>query len=144
MGASTSVRSRFWRVLACLATVGLAAIVVACKPSDLFPEPSSLAGADGDPWAAQAMQHRGANGRVVPYDCPADGVLGDVWGTIVYTDDSSVCTAAVHMGLITRAAGGTVRIAIQPGRVSYAGTSQNGVTTQRWDRWDGSFVFVAR
>jgi hypothetical protein len=94
------------------------------------------------PWDATAMDHRGADGQAFEYDCPADGSLGVVWGTNVYTDDSSVCTAAVHMGLITVEEGGTVRIVIRPGLGAYLGSERNGVTTQRWGEWDGSFVFV--
>jgi hypothetical protein len=65
-----------------------------------------------------------------------------VWGTDVYTDDSSVCTAAVHVGKITIDAGGPVEIEIRPGQDSYQGSQRNGITTLGYPRWDGSFVFV--
>ncbi|WP_346729629.1 LCCL domain-containing protein [Corallococcus exiguus] len=38
-----------------------------------------------------------------------------MWGTDLYTDDSSVCVAAVHAGAITTA-GGTVVVTISRGR----------------------------
>lgn len=112
------------------------------------PFPSPVAPVDpvarpmGGPWAAWAMEHRGANGQEFEYECPPQGTLGSVWGTVTYTDDSSVCTAAVHAGVITREAGGTVRIVIRPGLVAYAGSSRNGVTSEPWGWWDGSFEFV--
>ncbi|MEP7159081.1 MAG: LCCL domain-containing protein, partial [Chloroflexota bacterium] len=57
-------------------------------------------------------------------------------------DDSSVCTAAVHAGLITFAAGGSVTIEIQPDAVTYTGSERNGVSSGSWSTWYGSFVFV--
>ena len=36
------------------------------------------------------------------YTCPKYGAKYGIWGTDVYTDDSSICTAAVHVGLIKR------------------------------------------
>lgn len=94
------------------------------------------------PWAAHAMDHRGAFGEMFAYECPANGTSGPIWGSAIYTDDSSVCTAAVHMGLITFESGGTVRIVMRPGLSSYASTSLNGVTSEAWDAWQGSFHFA--
>lgn len=93
-------------------------------------------------WTTTATAHRGHNGRIVRFHCPANGRLGSVWGTGLYTDDSSVCTAAVHAGVITRARGGAVRIEIRPGAPGYAASSHNGVTSGRWGRWSGSFVIL--
>jgi hypothetical protein len=64
-----------------------------------------------------------------------------VWGTDVYTDDSSVCTAAVHAGLITLAGGGTVTAEIRPGQSSYKGSTRNGITSSPYASWLGSFIF---
>ena len=70
------------------------------------------AGAD---WFASAKDYRGQNGKRLEFVCPADGKPATIYGTDVYTDDSSVCTAAVHDGKITTADGGTVTIEIRPG-----------------------------
>ena len=76
---------------------------------------------------------------------PKDDVSGgDVWGTATYTDDSSVCAAAVNYGLITTKAGGTVTIEIEPGAKSYAGSNRNGTTTKSYGKWSGSFVFIGQ
>ena len=52
-------------------------------------------------WTANATDHQGDDGLFVAYDCTPDGIDATVWGDGVYTDDSSVCTAAVFEGLIT-------------------------------------------
>ncbi len=95
-----------------------------------------------DLWELSATMHEGANGEQFTYECPAGGQFFSVWGAETYTNDSSVCTAAVHAGVITSARGGTVTIEIRPGQTSYAGTSANGVASQPWGAWSGSYVFV--
>jgi hypothetical protein len=63
-----------------------------------------------------------------------------VWGTNFYTDDSSLCVAAVHAGRITTS-GGRITAMISGGRSSYTGSTRNGVTSFPWDSWDGSYSF---
>ena len=106
------------------------------------PTHESKVGFGGGDWSANAVDFRGQNGASYLYSCPAKGELGDVYGTGTYTDDSSVCSAAVHAGLITVAAGGDVTVQIRPGARSYSGSIQHGVTSNDWDAFDGSFVFV--
>jgi hypothetical protein len=60
----------------------------------------------------------------------------------VYTDDSSVCTAAVHAGAITVEDGGEVTIEITAGEDSYEGTEQNGIESFDYGPWGGSFSIV--
>ena len=93
-------------------------------------------------WDANAQAFHGQNGLLVAYKCPARGTLGSVYGTGVYTDDSKVCSAAVHAGLITLESGGTVTIKILPGRSSYLGSTRHGVTSSTYGAWSGSYSFV--
>lgn len=93
-------------------------------------------------WHADATKYRGSNGGAFTFDCLAGGSLNPVWGTDVYTDDSSVCTAAVHAGLITVDGGGVVVIRVREGQNAYVGTTRNGVRTSGFEHWDGSFEFV--
>jgi hypothetical protein len=65
-----------------------------------------------------------------------------VWGTNIYTDDSSVCTAAVHGGLITLAKGGKVKIEMRDGQPSYRGSTRNGIKSNKYPAWTGSFIVV--
>lgn len=95
----------------------------------------------GVDWGANATALRGQNGKTFTFKCPPNGSLGSVYGTGVYTDDSKVCSAAVHRGLITVAGGGTVVIKIAPGKPSYVGSTKNGVTTTAWNAYQGSYSF---
>lgn len=73
--------------------------------------------------------------------CQSDQLeAGTVWGTNTYTNDSSICKAALHSGRIDRS-GGAVRLRIQPGQRSYSGSTRNGVTSASYGRWDKSFTF---
>jgi hypothetical protein len=92
-------------------------------------------------WETTAAAQRGKTGQQFTYACPAGGKPARVWGTDVYTDDSSVCTAAVHAGRINPATGGAVTIEITPGQATYMGTGRNGILSESYGAWSGSFVF---
>lgn len=94
-------------------------------------------------WSTDASSFRGQDGTRHAFVCPPGGRADTVWGTNPsYTDDSSVCTAAVHAGAITFARGGRVVIQISQGLASYAGSTANGVETQEYGSWGGSFRVV--
>jgi len=72
--------------------------------------------------------------------CPPRGITSNkVWGTDVYADDSLICVAAVHAGVITLTAGGPVAVTPAPGAASYAPSTKNGITSQQYGPWDASF-----
>jgi len=95
-------------------------------------------------WNTNASDKGGKNGQQFMYICPPNGTPAIVWGTDVYTHDSSICPAAVHAGLISFQGGGTVTIEIRQGQSSYTGSTRNGVTTKNYGPWHGSFVFVGQ
>ncbi len=76
------------------------------------------------------------------YSCPQNGTVNDVWGTDFYRSDSSICSAAVHAGIINARDGGKVQIRIRPGEEFYNGTTRNGVTSYREGKRRGSFTFL--
>jgi hypothetical protein len=82
-----------------------------------------------------------ADGRTATATCPPNGQAHNVWGHGIYTADSSVCTAAVHAGLITLERGGRVTIERRPGQAVYGSTLRNGVKTVAYKAWHTSFVF---
>lgn len=95
----------------------------------------------GDRWDSSAIPVDREVGARFLFTCPTAGFNSFLWGTDTYTTGSSVCTAAVHAGLITFAAGGSVVIEIRPGQDSYVGSQRNGVTSSDQGAWDRSFVF---
>ena len=78
-----------------------------------------------------------------PFSCTcsaqstADAVI---WGTDVYTDDSALCRAALHAGVIT-AQGGQVTVNRTEGRGLYVGTVRNGVKSNDFPAFPSSISF---
>lgn len=94
-------------------------------------------------WGQSANNFQATDiGKRATYTCPAGGEFANVWGTDVYTHDSSICTAAVHSGLITKQYGGVVSIEILTGQSTYTGTNRNGVNTGNYGAWGLSYRFV--
>jgi hypothetical protein len=72
--------------------------------------------------------------------CGSGSSGGSVWGTTIYTTDSSVCAAARHAGAISDSGGPVTALGAQ-GCGSYQGTTKNGVETRSWGRYESSFYF---
>jgi hypothetical protein len=64
---------------------------------------------------------------------------GNVWGTDVYTDDSSIAAAAVHAGLLAPGERGNLRVTVRQGQSAYQGSVRNGVISRDYASWGGSF-----
>jgi hypothetical protein len=64
---------------------------------------------------------------------------GPIWGTDVYTHDSSLAAAAVHAGVLQEGESGVVKVTMLPALPQYHGSTNNGVTSGQWDN-DGSYV----
>jgi hypothetical protein len=105
------------------------------------PNQSPVAEGTRTAWETTAEVVTGNAGTTFTLVCPAGGSLHSVWGSDIYTADSSICTAAVHAGLITVERGGTVTIELRPGREVYGTSQRNGVTTSVYGGFHRSFVF---
>ncbi|HEX3147808.1 MAG TPA: LCCL domain-containing protein [Gemmataceae bacterium] len=68
---------------------------------------------------------------------------GTVWGTKVYTGDSSLAATAVHAGVLKVGETGFVKVNILAGQDRYEGTEQNGVSSQPFDMYPKSFSIEA-
>jgi hypothetical protein len=110
--------------------------------SNTSPAPPSSAG-KGTPttWEANATSLNGKDGETFTLQCSPGGAARSVWGSDIYTADSSICTAGVHSGLISYEQGGTVTIELRPGRTIYGCSERNGVTTSPYGSYQHSFVF---
>jgi hypothetical protein len=100
--------------------------------------PAVVEGATNDVRSAQradctlaARDVPGEPGQKRFVECPAGCAerYHAVWGSDLYSDDSSVCAAAIHAGAIT-AAGGVVLFDFLPGRDGYAPSRRAGIESR--------------
>ncbi|MEZ5708538.1 MAG: LCCL domain-containing protein [Blastomonas sp.] len=113
------------------------AMPVAAAP----PLPALMQGQNASQCPADAKSYQGTGATVTCY-CPQSAVRsgGTVWGSDIYTDDSSICRAARHSGAVD-ANGGNVTFTMMPGQQSYPGSTRNGVATNEYGSWNSSFRF---
>lgn len=67
---------------------------------------------------------------------------GAVWGSDVYTLDSTLAVAAVHAGVLKGGETGVVAVAILGPQPAFTGSTRNGVTTSSWGAFPGGFKFA--
>jgi hypothetical protein len=96
--------------------------------------------AQADPGTLTAF--RGQQGKSFYFEVTG-GNVGSVWGTDIYTDDSTLAAAAVHAGVLQVGQKGIVKVTVLPGEMSYLGTTRNGITTANWPAWQGSYKVEA-
>jgi hypothetical protein len=65
---------------------------------------------------------------------------GSLWGTDVYSSDSSLALAAVHAGALKLGQSGIVKVTIIPSHVDFTGATRNGVTSAPWTGSYPAFV----
>lgn len=87
-------------------------------------------------------QYRNNIGTVYTFLVTGNASSGTVWGSDIYTDDSSIARAAVHAGVLKNGETGIVKIEMLAGRSSYTASTRNGVTTTKYGSWPGSYRFV--
>lgn len=93
-------------------------------------------GVMGDP--GNLTEYRGLDGDVFEFEVTGDA-WGSLWGTDIYTDDSSLAAAAVHAGVLEDGETGIVTVTILPGEEAYAGSERNGIESWDYPEWSGSY-----
>ncbi len=68
---------------------------------------------------------------------------GMAWGTDVYTGDSSIAVAAVHMGLVRAGETAILRMRVVEPPPQFAGSLRHGVTTHDFGRFGSAFTLGA-
>lgn len=84
-------------------------------------------------------------GQSYSFFCQAasEGLIhSPIWGTETYTLNSSICTSAVHSGMITSQKGGEVTVKLLEGQQFYTGSNKNGITSQDNRSTSTSFSFI--
>lgn len=95
-----------------------------------LPDPGTLSG------------YRGKVGQSYLFEV-VGSTTGAVWGSGVYTDDSTLAAAAVHAGVLRAGQKGVVKVTIGKGYSSYSGGTSNGVVSAQWGEWPGSYQIEA-
>jgi serine/threonine-protein kinase len=112
------------------------AFTVARAPAAAAAAPAALAAPVPDPGNLTAYQ--GQVGQTL-YFRVTGSRDGSLWGTDVYTTDSSLATAAVHAGVLTEGQTGTVQVKIVAPPPSFRGSTRNGVTSSDWEAYPAAF-----
>jgi hypothetical protein len=69
---------------------------------------------------------------------------GALWGTDIYTSDSSLGFACVHAGVLKPGESGVVKVTMVTPLAIFQGSSQNGVVSHSWTTgWSGAFTVEA-
>jgi hypothetical protein len=68
---------------------------------------------------------------------------GTAWGTDVYSGDSALGVAAVHMGLVKPGDQAVVKVVSVPPPPRFVGSSRHGVTTHDFGRYGSAFTIAA-
>jgi hypothetical protein len=64
---------------------------------------------------------------------------GTVWGSEIFTSDSTLALAAVHAGLLADGESAAITVKVLAGQDSYTGSTKNGVTTSGYGFWGLSY-----
>lgn len=96
------------------------------NPKNVLPDPGTLQG------------YQNQIGQTF-YFKVTGGVNGSVWGTDMYTTDSTLAAAAVHVGALKQGEAGIVKVTIVASPPSFQGSTRNGVTTGSWGVFDAAY-----
>lgn len=102
-----------------------------------LPDPGTLSGYQGQTGKVLYFQITGG----MPGGGRGGVASGSVWGTDVYTLDSTLAVAAVHAGAVQSGETRVVAVTILAPQASFAGSTRNGVTTSGWGQFPGAFKF---
>ncbi len=95
----------------------------------VMPDPGTMSG------------HQAEVGKLFAFKVTGAG-NGIVWGSDIYTTDSTIASAAVHAGILKAGQTGTVKVRVLAGQASFNGSTRNGVTSQPYGPWPGAYEFV--
>lgn len=68
---------------------------------------------------------------------------GSLWGTDIYTGDSTLAAAAVHAGLVQVGETAVVKVIVEQPRTKYHGSVRNGVTSQEYGQYGTAYRLAA-
>ena len=98
----------------------------AAEPANVLPDPGTLHALQGQVGQALAFRVTGA----------AAGA-GGIWGTDIYTTDSTLAVAAVHAGVLQPGQTGVVRVTVLGPVAGFQSSTRNGVTSGQYAAYTG-------
>lgn len=126
---------------ACALLSAAFALVSCSKQADVNNMAGNNSTASTTPIVQQACPDTLGQASSLSCDCSAEAAAsGSLWGSDFYADDSMICRAALHAGVIGPR-GGRVDVHEAPGRSSYSGVTRNGVTSDAWPGTQRSIRF---
>jgi hypothetical protein len=105
------------------------------------PAGATVAGVQADPGSLTGFQ--GFIGQKFAFTVTGR-TDGSIFGTDVYTTDSSLATAAVHAGVLRPGQTGTVKVQIIASPPAFAPSTRNGVTSAAWTAYPAAYQFVKK
>jgi hypothetical protein len=108
-------------------------------PDEVAAEKKGKAEPQPDPGSLTAFQNQ--VGQVFAFTVTG-AANGAVWGSDVYTADSTLAVAAVHAGVLAVGKTGMVRVRIVAPPPSFTGSTANGVTTRPYGSFPGAYQIV--
>jgi hypothetical protein len=113
--------------------------LVRIRSSVAPPQAEELATVLDDPGTLSAMRAEVGKTFVFKVTGRADGI---VWGSGVYTSDSTLATAAVHAGAVKAGDTALVNVRIVPPPATFSSSTQNGVTSSPYGPYPGAYEII--
>lgn len=113
---------------------------VDAPPKDVLPDPGSLTGYQGQ--VGKVFHFRVAGGGRAGMMAAPGGMVfigGAVYGTDMYTLDSSLAMAAVHAGALKMGESGIVKVTILGPQDAFVASTRNGITSYPWGGYPGAY-----
>jgi hypothetical protein len=107
-------------------------------PKDVMPDPGNLVAFQNEVGKSYFFRVTGAG----PAAALPRGMMmlgGVVYGTDVYTIDSTLALAAVHAGVLKPGETGVVKVTLTGPQASFAGTLRNGISSFAYGPYTSSF-----
>lgn len=103
-----------------------------------FRDKEELAQGLSDPGTLSGYQQPQHIGKTYTFRVTGSG-SGSLWGTEVYTLDSTLAAAAVHMGVLKVGQTGNVKVTILGPSVGFVGSTRNGLTSSNYANYPGAY-----
>ncbi|HZT79742.1 MAG TPA: LCCL domain-containing protein [Gemmataceae bacterium] len=98
-------------------------------PTNVLPDPGNLVNYQNQIGQKFAFRVTGA-------------LVGNCWGSDVYTTDSTLAVAAVHAGVVRPGQTGVVKVMILASPPAFQGSTRNGVTTANYGAYRGAYQII--